>query len=99
MRRVLHIIDSLDDEGACSQLQLLARRTASEGLDIRIAELQPKKPQELHCGSLCPTRGLNPLPRVSLRRRAKFDPLAFIRLVRLVRQFEPEAIHSWTWDS
>jgi glycosyltransferase involved in cell wall biosynthesis len=99
MRRVLHIIDSLDDEDAGNQLGLLARRTANEGLTIQIAELQPKRPAPSPCEPSSATRGLEPLPRVSLARRAKFDPLAFIRLIRLVRQFGPEAIHSWTWDA
>src|SRR3954453_1426809 len=100
MRRVLHIIDSVADEGAGSQLDLLARRLTNEGLEIQVAELEPTTRQS-PCDSECSSGSRNPKPlqAISLARRAKFDPLAFVRLLRLVQRFEPEAIHSWTWDA
>src|SRR3954469_4122836 len=99
MRRVLHIIDSLADEGAGSQLDLLARRLTNEGLDIQVAELEPARTRQSTCGAECSSPSRKPLQGISLARRAKFDPLAFVRLLRLVQRFEPEAIHSWTWDA
>src|SRR3954452_7311140 len=101
MRRVLHIIDSIADEGAGSQLDLLARRLTNEGLEIQVAELEPTTTRQSPCDAECssPSRNPKPLQAISLARRAKFDPLAFVRLLRLVQRFEPEAIHSCTWDA
>ncbi len=39
------------------------------------------------------------VPIAALGRRATIDPLAFVRLVRLIRRFQPDVVHTWNLDA
>ena len=101
MRRVLHIIDSLDRSGATSQLTGLAQEFAREGFQVQIATLDAAKfplPNRDGQGEGS-SSGATSIPITPLSSRCSFDPLAFIRLVRLIHSFQPDIIHTWDLDS
>src|SRR6476661_1828180 len=97
MRRVLHIIDSLDRTEAAHQLRLLAPGLVSDGVEVQIAALDAiKNPPPLRDGQNEDTADDAPtVPITALGRRAKLDPLAFTRLVRLIQRFQPDVVHTW----
>ena len=101
MRRVLHIIDSLDRTDAAHQLRVLAQGLAREGVEVQIASLDAiKNPLPLKEGT-----GENfvddtfTVPIKALGRRGTVDPLAFTRLVRLIQRFQPDVVHTWNLDA
>jgi glycosyltransferase involved in cell wall biosynthesis len=100
MRRVLHIIDSLEKSSAAYQLSVLAKGLVREGDEVQIAVLDDQRiplpyRDGLGAGSLERTS-----PRtVTLGRRCAIDPLAFVRLWRLIHKFQPAIIHTWDLDS
>jgi glycosyltransferase involved in cell wall biosynthesis len=100
MRRVLHIIDSMDRTDAAHQLRLLAQGLASDGVEVQIASLDAiKTPLPLReCQADCV--GKTPaIPIIALGRRATIDPLAFVRLARLIQRFQPDVVHTWNLDA
>jgi glycosyltransferase involved in cell wall biosynthesis len=101
MRRVLHIIDSLDRTDAAHQLRVLAHGLAREGVDVEVASLDAiKDHQPLSVGAAEGSLGEAPAVRITaLGRRAIIDPLAFFRLARLIRRFEPDVVHTWNLDA
>jgi glycosyltransferase involved in cell wall biosynthesis len=90
MRRILHVIDSLDYTGTATQLLVLAKRLALAGFDVHVAALNRHAPRqdEFHAAGV----GTNIIPR-----RFAVDPLADWQLVRHVRRLQPDVVH--TWDS
>jgi glycosyltransferase involved in cell wall biosynthesis len=101
MRRVLHIIDSLDHTDAAHQLRVLAQGLAREGVDVQIASLDAiKNPLPLKEGTGEDFVGESfTVPITALGRRGTIDPLAFTRLVRLIRRFQPDVVHTWNLDA
>jgi glycosyltransferase involved in cell wall biosynthesis len=83
--RILHLIPHLSGGGAEQQLSYLAPEMAKVGHEVHIAYL--------HEGPASVS-----LPGVVLHRLALFgnyDPMLFIKLLRLVRIIEPDIIQSW----
>src|ERR1700704_3462240 len=101
MRRVLHIIDSLDRTDAAHQLRVLAQGLAREGVEVQIASLDAiKNPPPLRQEQCEASAGEMPaVPITALGRRGTIDPLAFTRLVRLIRRFIPDVVHTWNLDA
>ena len=101
MRRVLHIIDSLDHTDAAHQLRVLAQGLAREGVEVQIASLDAiKNPLPLKEGMGEDFAGeAFVVPITALGRRGVIDPLAFTRLVRLIRRFQPDVVHTWNLDA
>jgi glycosyltransferase involved in cell wall biosynthesis len=101
MRRVLHIIDSLDRTDAAHQLRVLAQGLARDGVELHIASLDAiKNPLPLSVGREEGSSGDTPaIPITALGRRGTIDPLAFFRLARLIRRFQPDVVHTWNLDA
>src|SRR6476660_9552269 len=101
MRRVLHIIDSMDRTDAAHQLRVLAQGLARDGVELQIASLDAiKNPLPLRIGQDDTSVGESPaIPITALGRRATIDPLAFFRLARLIQQFQPDVVHTWNLDA
>src|SRR6476660_7737475 len=100
MRRILHIIDSMDDTGAGHQLCVLADGLPRKEFEQQVASLGANK-TPLPCreglgeGSKEPTSSCI----TNLNRRPSIDPLAFLRLRRLVQRFQPNIVHTWNVDA
>jgi glycosyltransferase involved in cell wall biosynthesis len=101
MRRVLHIIDSLDRTEAAHQLRVLAQGLAREGVEVQIASLDAiKNPLPLSGGQVEGSVGeASAVPITALGRRGTIEPLAFTRLVRLIQRFQPDVVHTWNLDA
>ncbi len=86
--RILHVIPTMDRAGAEKQLCLLAAGLPRDEFDVHVCLL---------------TRGGPLLGRLEaasidtelLGKRWKLDPLAWWRLVRLIRKLEPAIVHTW----
>jgi glycosyltransferase involved in cell wall biosynthesis len=101
MRRVLHIIDSLDRTDAAHQLRVLAQGLAREGVEVQIASLDAIKnplPLKEGTGEDFVDEAFT-VPITALGRRGTVDPLAFTRLVRLIQRFQPDVVHTWNLDA
>jgi glycosyltransferase involved in cell wall biosynthesis len=101
MRRVLHIIDSLDRTDAAHQLRVLAQGLAREGVEVEIASLDAIKnppPFKEGTGEDFVDDAFT-VPITALGRRGPIDPLAFTRLVRLIQRFQPDVVHTWNLDA
>ena len=84
MRRVLHIIDSLDRTDAAHQLRVLAQGLARDGVEVQIASLDAiKSPLPLKVAAEGSVDDTPAIPITALGRRGTIDPLAFLRLSRL----------------
>jgi glycosyltransferase involved in cell wall biosynthesis len=100
MRRVLHIIDSLDRTSATNQLSVLAEALAREGFQVQIAELDVTRIPRYRDGPAEGSSGAtSSIPITPLGRRMAIDPLAFVRLARLVRGFQPDIVQTWDLSS
>jgi glycosyltransferase involved in cell wall biosynthesis len=101
MRRVLHIIDSLDRTDAAHQLRVLAKGLAREGVEVEIAALDAiKNPPPLTEPKVEGSEDDPPVvPIAALSRRFTIGTLAFLRLVRLIRRFQPDVVHTWNLDA
>jgi glycosyltransferase involved in cell wall biosynthesis len=90
MRRILHIIDSLDYTGTASQLLVLSRRLSQCGHEVHVCALNSGAPrlEEFEAANL----NIKTVPR-----RWKVDPLADWQLRRHIRKLRPDVVH--TWDS
>jgi glycosyltransferase involved in cell wall biosynthesis len=98
MRRILHIIDSLERNGTTQQLQLLAHDLARQGFDVHIGVLSPKPPAPIRFGDVFQDGTgdfKSMLPITYLGRRFPLDPLADVRLVQLVNRLQPGIVHTW----
>lgn len=100
MRRVLHIIDSLDQNSAAYQVGVLTKGLAREGVEVQIAVLDgPQIPVLFRESAGGSSSDDAPIRITSLNRRCTFDPLAYLRLWRLLRSFQPSIIHTWNLDA
>src|SRR5262245_41501426 len=90
MRRILHIIDSLDYTGPATQLLLVAKGLARQGFDVHVCGLDQRAPR------LAEFRAAG-VETTIVPRRFFLDPLADWQLVRQVRRLRPDVVH--TWDS
>ena len=101
MRRVLHIIGSFDRTDAAHQLRVLAQGLASDGVDVEIASLDAiQDALTFQTDQLeGPASEMRRIPIRALGRRGAIDPIAFVRLVRLIQRFQPDVIHTWNLEA
>ena len=86
--RLCWIIPTLDEGGAEKQLCLLAKgidREIFEPLVITLTRSGPRLAELQNHG----------IPVVEIKKRGKFDPLAYFRLVKAIRNFAPHLVHTW----
>ena len=88
-RRILHIIDTLQRQGAADQLCLLATGLPPDGFSNHVVSLDDG-------GPLAQTLARAGVPVTCLGRRWSMDPCAFTRLCRLTRHLRPDVIQTWT---
>jgi glycosyltransferase involved in cell wall biosynthesis len=87
-KRILHIIPSLDRAGAEKQLVLLAGRLAPSEFDVHVVALT-------RGGPLAAELDRQGIPLTVIGKRWKFDPMAYARLERRIRELRPDLVHSW----
>ena len=88
MIRLLLLIPTLDRSGAEKQLTLLATHLPRDQFDVHVAMLTRGGPLET------PLREAQ-IPLHVLGKRFKFDPIALRRLCRLLREVQPDLLHTW----
>jgi glycosyltransferase involved in cell wall biosynthesis len=88
MRRILHIIESLDYNGAASQLIVLAKALVQSGIEVQVCALSTSVPRQQEFTSAS-------IATHTIARRWPLDPLADWQLVRLVRKLQPDIVHTW----
>jgi glycosyltransferase involved in cell wall biosynthesis len=87
-QRILHIIPTLDQSGAEKQLTLLARGLPREEFEVHVCALTRGGPLESDLAAAG-------IPVTVVGKRWKFDPHAFWRLWRLIKQLKPDLVHTW----
>ena len=86
--KLLLLIPTLDRSGAEKQFSLLAAGLPRDEFDVRVVCLTRGGPYE----SMLEEKGIS----VSvLYKRLKFDPVAFFRLRKLIRRWQPDVLHTW----
>lgn len=88
MIKILLLIPTLDRSGAEKQFALLATGLPRNEFEVYAAALTRGGPYEQ------PLREAE-IPTAILHKRWKFDPVTLWRLWRLVRQLQPDVLHSW----
>ncbi len=88
MKRILHIIPSLDRSGAEKQLTLLAPGLPRDAFDVHVCALTRGGPLE------APLRAAN-VPVTVLHKAHQVDPLAFWRLKRHIESLRPDLVQTW----
>jgi glycosyltransferase involved in cell wall biosynthesis len=91
-RRILYIIDSLGRTGAATQLLVLAQGLLEQGLDVHVAALAGG-------GPLAAEFTAAGVSTAELHRRFAKDPVAYVRLQRLIARLRPDVIHAWNADA
>jgi glycosyltransferase involved in cell wall biosynthesis len=87
-RRILFIIPTLDRCGAEKQLILLARGLPRERFEVHVCVLTRD-------GPLRPLLDEAGIPVALIGKAWKFDPAAYWRLRRHIRQLRPDLVHTW----
>ena len=88
MIRLLLVIPTLDRSGAEKQFTLLATRLPKAEFDVRVVALTRGGPYLADLQQ-------SGVPVDILHKRFKLDPIALWRLRRIIRDWQPEIIHSW----
>lgn len=86
--RILQIIPTLDRCGAEKQLCLLARDLPKNQFDVHVCALT-------RGGPLQDTLSSAGIPLTIIGKKWKIDPFAYRRLVKLIRELEPDIVHTW----
>lgn len=86
--RLLFVIPTLVRGGAEKQLALLAAGLPRDQFEPHVAVLT-------HTGPLEDDLRAAGVPVTVIGKRWKLDPLAYFRLRKLIRQFQPEIVHTW----
>ena len=86
--RVLEIIPTLVRGGAEKQLTLLATGLDRGQFDVHVAVLTQDGPHH-------ETLRRHGVPVKLINKRWKFDPAAYYRLRRFVRELRPDVVHTW----
>ncbi|MDR2169398.1 MAG: glycosyltransferase [Planctomycetaceae bacterium] len=87
-QRILFVIQALDRSGAEKQLALLASNLPRSEFDVEVAVLTRGGEFEFDLLSAGVRYHL-------IGKRFKIDPFAFFRLKRIMRQFQPDIVHTW----
>lgn len=88
MKRILHIIPSLDRSGAEKQLVLLAEHLPRDEFEVRVCALTRGGP----LGDRLAEAGV---PWTVIGKRFKVDPAAWWRLYRHVKEVQPDIVQTW----
>lgn len=88
MNRIALLIPTLDRSGAEKQFALLATRLPRAEFDVRAIALTRGGPYEALLRQ-------HDVPLQVLGKRTRFDPLALWRLKRLLRELNPDILHTW----
>ena len=88
MIRLHLVIPTLDRSGAEKQLTLLATRLPRNQFDVRVTALT-------RGGPFADDLAAAGVPLQILRKRFKFDPIAFWKLRRELRSNPPDILHTW----
>ncbi len=88
LKRLLHVIPTLDQGGAEKQLVLLASRLPRDEFDVRVCALTRGGPLEdvLHDAGI---------PLTVIGKSWKLDPVAYHRLKQEVRSARADIVHTW----
>lgn len=88
MIKIALVIPTLDQSGAEKQLALLATRLPKDQFDVHVVVLTRGGffEQELRA---------HDIPLTILNKRWKFDPFALRRLSGLLKELQPQIVHSW----
>jgi glycosyltransferase involved in cell wall biosynthesis len=86
--RLLLIIPTLVRGGAEKQLTLLARGLPRDRFEVHVAVLT-------HSGPLEAALREDNIPLTIIGKRWKFDPAAYWRLRRHIRELRPDVVHTW----
>ena len=87
-KRILHIIPTLDPNGAEKQLTVLAAGLPRERFEVHVFALTRGGPLEE------PLRRAG-LPLCVIGKRWKIDPAALVRLKRHIDRLKPDLVHTW----
>jgi glycosyltransferase involved in cell wall biosynthesis len=86
--RIVQIIPTLDRGGAEKQMTLLACAMARLGFEVEVVVLTRTGPlEDLLRRANVPIHFIN--------KRFKFDPFAYFRLKRKLRELKPDVVHTW----
>jgi glycosyltransferase involved in cell wall biosynthesis len=88
MRRILHIIPTLDRSGAEKQLVLLAASLPHQGFDVHVCALS-------RGGPLAADLQLAGIPLAFVDKQWKYDPAAWWRLRRHIQRLKPDLVQTW----
>lgn len=86
--RVLLVIPTLDQSGAEKQLTLLATGLPREEFDVQVVALTRGGPYAAELER-------HGIPLTVLGKRWKFDPFCLRKLSRLIREGQPNIVHTW----
>ncbi len=86
--RILQIIPTLDRCGAEKQMMLLATNLPRDEFELGVVALTRTGPYEKELN-------LAGIPVQLIGKRGKFDPGAYFRLKKAIRQFQPDVVHTW----
>lgn len=89
--RVLHVAKVAGISGSENHLLLLLPALRERGLDVRFAMLHEGEPGAAELAARLEARGI-PVERIRMRRT--LSPLAFARLVRIIRRQRPAIVHT-----
>jgi glycosyltransferase involved in cell wall biosynthesis len=87
-QRILHVIDTLDRSDTSQQLGLLARELPPDEFETHVCALH-------HGGPLGEVLTRAGIPLRTCGRRWSADPLAFWRLVRHLKEVQPDVVIGW----
>jgi glycosyltransferase involved in cell wall biosynthesis len=88
--RILHIIPTFDRAGAEKQLLVLAAGLPRGEFDVHVCALT-------RGGPLLAEFQAAGIPATVIGKRMKADPVTFTRLVRHIRQLQPDIVHTWVF--
>lgn len=86
--KILFLIPTLDRSGAEKQLTLLATRLPRDAFSIHVATLTRGGPYAKELADAG-------IPVTVLGKRFKFDPIAYWRLRQLLKDQQPDILHTW----
>lgn len=86
--KVCHIIPTLDQGGAEKQMVLLASHLDRQRFDVHVMLLTRSGPRERELEQAG-------IPIHFIGKRGKFDPTAYWRVCRQLRQLSPHIVHTW----
>ncbi len=88
MIKLLLVIPTLDRSGAEKQFSLLATGLPKDQFDVQVVALTRGGPFE----KLIKDHGI---PVTILNKRWKFDPNALWKLRKIIKEFQPDILHTW----